>query len=102
MQPWLSVIRRGPWLDHRHLTRGSAQAGYVTHFTARPRLALAVKVEVGAGFGDIIKPALDVGADQIIHRRASGHQRRIAQRQAEDGAKMLLELRGMRALDRPV
>ena len=43
---------------------------HVAHLAAGARFALAVEVEVRAGLGDQLGPALDLVADQIVHRRA--------------------------------
>ncbi len=74
----------------------------MAHLAAGAGFALAVEVEVGAGLGDQLGPALDVVADEIVHRRAAADEVGRAGRQAADRADVLLELRGDRALDRPV
>ena len=47
-------------------------------------------------------PAVGVVAEQVFHRHRRPSQRRRSQRQAADGADVVLELRGRGALDRPV
>src|SRR4249919_2568309 len=80
----------------------SAQAGHMPHFAAGARLALAVKMQMGPWFGQYLFPTVDLGPDQIFHHRFACDQRRITQRQLQNGAKMLFELRGMGALDCPM
>ena len=37
------------------------------HFAAGPRFALAVDVDVGAALAEEFVPALDIGADEVVH-----------------------------------
>src|SRR5882724_13612909 len=71
------------------------------HLAARPRRALAVKVDGGAWFRQPLLVVKDFVADQVGH----GH-RAVADGFAEwpsgDGADMLLELRDRRTVQRPV
>ncbi|CAI0343201.1 hypothetical protein BO1005MUT1_210266 [Hyphomicrobiales bacterium] len=75
--------------------------GDMAHLAAGAGVALAVEVQMGAGLGQNLAPAQRGVADQILHldpAPAGG----ISQREAADGADMLVELRGLRALARPM
>src|SRR4029453_8702575 len=74
----------------------------MSHLAAGGGFPLAVDVDVGAALGDEIGPALDVRSDEIFHDGAAAHEPGEAGRKIADRADMLLELRGNRALDRPV
>ena len=74
----------------------------VAHLAAAPGLGLAVEMQRGAGLGGDRCIGVDLVADEIVHRRAASDERGRAGRQAADGADVLFELRGDRALDRPV
>ena len=53
------------------------------------------------GLGEDVAPFVGFLADQIVHLDLAAPRRR-AERPAGDGADVLLELRGLRAVDRPV
>src|SRR3954471_9146318 len=74
----------------------------MAHLAAGAGFAFAVEMEVDATFGDEFGPALDVAADEVLHHRVAAGEAGDARRQAADGADVLLELRGDRALDGPV
>src|SRR4051812_13760174 len=80
----------------------SKDARHMPHLATRAGFALAVDVDVGALFGDQLGPAVEVAADEIVHRRAAADEVGRAGRKVADGADVLLELRGDSALDRPV
>src|SRR5207253_6659239 len=74
----------------------------MAHLAAGARVVLAVDVDMGAGFRDELGPAIDRVADQVFHGRGSAGQIRRTGWKIADGADVLLELRGDRALDGPV
>src|SRR3954468_5845906 len=74
----------------------------MAHLAAGAGFAFAVEMEVDATFGDEFGPALDVAADEVLHHRVAAGEAGDARRQAANGADVLLELRGDRALDGPV
>ena len=76
--------------------------GDMAHLAAGASFALAVDVDVHIGLGDEIGPAVDVVADEVVHDRAATNELGRAGRKVADGADMLFELRGDRALDRPM
>src|SRR5271169_3908770 len=73
----------------------------MAHLAPRPRLQLAVEMQAEVGLGEDVAPFLRVLADQVVHFYPAAAHRR-AQRPARDRANMLLELRGLSALDRPM
>src|SRR5712671_6086779 len=69
---------------------GFVDLGHMPHLAARPRRALAVKVDGGAWFRQPVLVAQDVVADQVGHgdrAMADG----FTQRPSGDGADVLLE-----------
>ena len=80
----------------------SRQARDVAHLPAWPCLAFSIEVQRGSRLGHIIGPSFDVRPDQIFHCRAGGHQRWVAKRQTQDSTEVLLKLRGVGPLDRPM
>src|SRR5450432_3418323 len=73
----------------------------MAHLAAGAHFQLAVEMQAKVGLGENIAPFLRVLADQIVHFDPPAPRRR-AKRPAGDGADMLLELRGLRAVDRPM
>src|ERR1700733_11080501 len=71
------------------------------HLAARSDLELAVKMQSEIRLGKDVAPVLSVLADQIVHFDPAA-ARRPAERPAGNGADMLLELRGLRALEGPM
>src|SRR5574337_1643032 len=76
-------------------------AGDMAHLAVRPELELAVKMQAKVRLGEDVAPVLGVLADEIVHFRPAAPCRR-AERPAGDGADVLLALRGLRAVERPV
>src|SRR3546814_2177239 len=74
---------------------------HVSHLAARPRLGLAVEMQLVAGVAENLQPVGRLVAQQVLHHRIAEPLGR-AQRQACDGAGELLELRGDAGIDRPV
>src|SRR6185369_2391222 len=71
--PWASLPGSAP--TRRELAENcSAQPGDMTHFAPRPRLALAVEMQIGARLADDLGPALDLGPDEIFHHRLTRDQ----------------------------
>src|SRR5579863_2985395 len=67
-------------------------AGDMAHLPARPNVHLSIEVQMLAGFGKDVEPAIRVFADQIAHFDcAEPHCR--AERPADDRSNVLLELR---------
>src|SRR6202044_1037775 len=73
----------------------------MAHLAARSDLELAVKMQSEIRLGEDVAPVLSVLADQIVHFDPAA-ARRPAGGPAGNGADMLLELRGLRALERPM
>src|SRR5277367_2829805 len=88
----------GPRLQRRRLGK---DAGDVAHLAVRADFELAVEMEGEVWLGEDVAPFLGVLADQVVHFGPAAPGRG-AERPAGDGADMLLELRGLGALDRPV
>src|SRR5271165_4130586 len=76
-------------------------AGDMAHLAVGADFELAVEMEAEVRLGQDIAPFLGVLADQIVHLGPAAPGRG-AERPPRDGADVLLELRGLRALDRPV
>ena len=93
-------VSRGqrPRLQFRRL---GEDARDMAHLAPRADLELAIEMQGEIGLGEDVAPVLGVLADQIVHfDPAATH--RCAERPAGNGADMLLELRGLRALERPM
>ena len=75
--------------------------GEVAHLAAGPGFGLAVEMQHQVGLGEQGRDAQDIVADQVLHD-AVGMPGGIAERQAGDGADMLLELRDGAGGFRPV
>jgi len=73
----------------------------MAHLAAGPHFQLAIEVQAQVRLGKNIAPFLGVLADQVVHLDAPAPRRR-AERPAGNGADMLFELRGLRAVQRPV
>src|SRR5688572_9086139 len=72
------------------------------HLAAGAALALAVEMQMGGRIGENLPPGFNVPANQVAHLYAWHDEPGRAERQAANGPDMVLELRGERALDRPV
>ena len=87
------------------LGAGRALVGFhprhVAHLAARTGLALAVEVQMRAGLGQDARQVATSSPIRFAHLDAAEPARR-AERPAADGAHVLLELRGLGALDRPM
>src|ERR1700735_3285521 len=73
----------------------------MAHLAARSDLELAVKMQSEIGLAEDVAPVLSVLTDQIVHFDPAATRGR-AERPAGNGADMLLELRGLRALESPM
>src|SRR3984885_9828254 len=96
-----TLSRRGACANSVVIRRLGEDARDVTHLAARADFELAIEMQAEVRLGEDVAPVLSVLADQIVHfDPAAPHCR--AKRPAGDSADMLLELRGLRALKRPV
>src|SRR6516165_4153118 len=73
----------------------------MAHLAAWADFQLAVEMEVKVGLSEDVAPVLSILPDQVVHFDPAATRWR-SQRPAGDGANMLLELRGLRALEGPV
>src|SRR4051812_45623251 len=81
---------------------GRQQTGEMAHLAAWPWFAFAVEVEMRLGVGEQIAPSIRLVADQVAHLDSRRGQVGRPQRQPANRSDMVLELRGARALDRPM
>ena len=79
-----------------------AEARHMPHFSPRTRFALVVEMKVAAATRPLVRPTVRRRGRSDFPSLPRRNQRRIAEGKAEYGAQVLLELRGMGALDRPV
>src|SRR5436305_14650929 len=87
-----AYVRFPPNCDIRRTTHLALHPRDVPHLASGPRFALAVDVNVGAALAEQLVPALDIGADEVVHDGAATHQAGQARRKIADGADVLLEL----------
>src|SRR5579872_5880091 len=100
-EPRAALARKLPPNPSRALALARRDPGDMPHLAAGPRFELAVKMEAKPRLGENVEPGRRLFADQVAHLDRAEPRRR-AERPAGYGANMLLELRGQRAVDRPM
>src|SRR5271166_440554 len=96
----MSTPRLG-FSSSRRFWRFREHARDMAHFAVRPDFELAIEMEAEVGLRKNVAPFLGVLADEIVHLDPAAPRRR-PERPAGDRADVLLELRGLRAVERPV